>query len=71
MSKSVDNANYLENVKNLKRSVVTSKLNIILSKHQDKNVKNIRKSLKNFLAENDMNKRRLIKHDQRFFYFLI
>ena len=56
MSKSVDNENYLENVKNLKRSVLTSKLNIILSKHQNKNVKNIEKSLKMLLIENDMNK---------------
>ena len=55
MSKSVDNENYFKNVKNLKRSVLTSKLNIILSKHQNKNVKDIEKSLKMLLAENDMN----------------
>ena len=56
MSKSVDNENYLENVKNLKRLVLTSKLNIIFSKHQNKNVKNIEKFLKMLLTENDMNK---------------
>ena len=55
MSKSIDNANYLENVKNLKRSIVTSKLNITFSRHQNKKVKSIRKSLKTLLTENDIN----------------
>ena len=55
MSKSIDNKNYLENVENLKRSILTLKLNIILSKHQNKNVKNIEKSFKMLLAENNIN----------------
>ena len=55
MSKSIDNENYFENVKNLKQLILTSKLNIILSKHQNKNVKNIEKFLKMLLTENDIN----------------
>ena len=55
MLKSVDNENYFENVKNLKRSILTSKLNIIFSRYQNKNVKNIENSLKILLTENDMN----------------
>ena len=54
MSESADDANYLEDVKGLERSVVASKLNIILSRHQDKDVKNIRKPLEVLLAGVDM-----------------
>ena len=55
MSEPVDNENYLEDVGDLERSVLTSKLNnIILSRHQDKNVKDIGKPLKVLLAGNDM-----------------
>ena len=56
MSKSIDNENYFKNVKDLKRSILILKLNIILSKHKDKNVKNIRKFLKILLTKDNMNK---------------
>ena len=55
MSKSVDNENHFENVKDLKRLILISKLNIIFSRHQNKNFKNIEKFLKVLLTKNDMN----------------
>ena len=55
MLKSIYNENYFENVKDLKRLILTSKLNIIFSRHQNKNVKDIKKFLQVLLTENDIN----------------